>query len=64
MSAHLVGLAQQEVLAWLIALQWHRHRMLLDLLREKVLREHPMDPGAPEYQFATNSLAYTLLLSM
>jgi hypothetical protein len=28
------SLEQQEGLAWLIALQWQRHRMLLDLVRQ------------------------------
>jgi hypothetical protein len=47
---------QQEVLAWLIALQWQRHRLLLDLLRAKLLRDNPVGPDSPEYEYATKSL--------
>ncbi|MFC5001305.1 DUF4238 domain-containing protein [Dactylosporangium cerinum] len=53
----------REVLSWFIALQWQRHRMLLDLVRVKVLQDHPMQPTDPEYEYATKSLGLHAILT-
>lgn len=54
---------QQEGLAWLIALQWQRHRTLLDLVRAKIIRENLLDANSPEYKFATKSLGLHAILA-
>jgi hypothetical protein len=53
----------REVLSWFIALQWQRHRMLLDLVRAKVLHDHPVQPKDPEYEYATKSLGLHAILT-
>lgn len=54
---------QRDTLSWFIALQWQRHRFLLDLLRKHILRDHPVNESDPEYEFATKSLGLHAILT-
>lgn len=47
---------QRETLAFFIALQWSRHRLLLDLIRSATLEGNPVEDGAPDFEYATKSL--------
>ena len=57
-----ISTEHKEVLSWFIALQWQRHRMLLDLVRAKVLQDHPVKSADPEFEYATKSLGLHSIL--
>ncbi|WP_229070481.1 DUF4238 domain-containing protein [Actinoplanes sp. DH11] len=54
-SAREPNAEQREVLAWLIALQWQRHRLLLDLLHQYVRRDYSNDATTSEEELAFKS---------
>ena len=46
----------KEVLGFFIALQWMRHRFVLELMRSTVLGQRSIDADDPAYEYATKSL--------
>jgi Protein of unknown function (DUF4238) len=60
-SASVEG-EQREILGFFIAMQWSRHRFLLNLLRSKTLEDNPVDSSDPAYEYATRSLGLSHVL--
>jgi hypothetical protein len=58
-----VDLRAREVLGFFIALQWSRHRFLLDLVRKTVLSGTPMSEDDPAYDLATKSAGLFQILA-
>jgi hypothetical protein len=58
-----VDLGEREILSFFIALQWSRHRFLLDLVRKTVLSDTPVSADDPAYDFATKSLGLFQILA-